>query len=157
MVAGKRDSSASQEALEILCRTYWYPLYAYVRHRVRSADEAQDLTQAFFAELLDKNFVADARPERGRFRTFLLSALKHFLANEWHKANAQKRGGGRSVLSLDFVGGETRYALEAADQQTPERLFDQKWTVTLIDEVLGRLRDELVASGKRHQFATLKT
>ena len=157
LVAGKRDSSASQEALEILCRTYWYPLYAYVRHRVRSADEAQDLTQDFFAQLLDKNYVADARPERGRFRAFLLSALRHFLTNEWHKANAQKRGGGRSVLSLDFVDGEARYALEAADRQTPERLFDQQWTVTLINQVLGLLRDELRATGKGHQFETLKT
>ncbi len=105
---GDSQTDASSRALETLCQTYWYPLYAFIRHRVGDEHEAQDLTQAFFERLLEKQTLADADPDRGRFRAFLLTACNRFLANEWHKAHAQKRGGGRQVLSLDFDAAATR-------------------------------------------------
>jgi RNA polymerase sigma-70 factor (ECF subfamily) len=139
-----------------LCEAYWYPLYAYVRRRVPTTDEAQDLTQEFFVTLLEKNYLAVAQPQRGRFRAFLLTSLKHFLANEWDKAKAQKRGGPRKPVSLDFDAGESRYRLEPADELTPERLYEKQWTLTLLDRVLSRLREEFVAAGKREHFEQLK-
>ena len=105
LAAGQRSTPNSQDALDALCRTYWYPLYAYVRRRVCAVDEAQDLTQSFFLQVLDKNYLGDAQPERGKFRAFLLTAFKNFLANEWDKAKALKRGGGRTSIPLDFESG----------------------------------------------------
>ena len=157
LAAGGEDSGIAREALEVLCKTYWYPLYAYARRRAATVDEAQDLTQAFFAELLEKNFVADARPERGRFRAFLLTAFKHFLANQWHKSRAQKRGGDRCHLSLDFNEADRLFALEPAGDQSPETLFEKQWAVTLVNGVLGRLRDECALSGKGPQYELLKS
>ncbi len=157
LAAGGEDSGIAREALEVLCKTYWYPLYAYARRRAATVDEAQDLTQAFFAELLEKNFVADARPERGRFRAFLLTAFKHFLANQWHKSRAQKRGGDRRHISLDFHEADRRYALAPAGDQAPETLFEKQWAVTLVNRVLQQLRDECVESGKGLQYELLKS
>lgn len=157
LAAGDEDSVIAREALEVLCKTYWYPLYAYARRRVATVDEAQDLTQAFFTELLEKNFVAGVRPERGRFRGFLLTSFKHFLANQWHKSKAQKRGGDRCHISLDFNEADQRFALEPADGQTAENLFEKQWAVTLVNRVLQRLRDECVKSGKGRQHELLKS
>ena len=157
LAAGNRASSKSEQALETLCRTYWYPLYAYVRRRITNADEAQDLTQEFFAQLLEKNYLADARPERGKFRSFLLAVFKHFLTKEWDKSRAQKRGGGLNKLSLDLEIGESRYQLEPLDEMTPERLYDRQWAVTLTNDALARLRDEYAAADKLDQFDVLKT
>ena len=154
--AGRGSSPSSAEALATLCRTYWYPLYAYVRRRVNDVHEAQDLTQAFFARLLEKDCVSLADPERGRFRSFLLTAMKHFLANEWSKARAQKHGGGQSHLTLDFEAGESRYRIEPVDLATPESLYDEQWALALLDRVFETLRDEYRRSGKEKQFEILK-
>jgi RNA polymerase sigma-70 factor (ECF subfamily) len=156
LAAGRRSSPDSRQALEVLCQTYWYPLHAYVRRRVADVHEAQDLTQAFFASLLEKNALAVAREERGRFRAFLLTAFKHFLSDEWDKAQAQKRGGGRPGISLNLESAERRYALEPVDNLTPERLYEKQWALTLLDRVLNRLGDEFAAKGKDRQFQTLK-
>lgn len=153
--AGQRKSAGSPEALAELCESYWYPLYAYVRRRVADPHEAQDLVQEFFARLLDKNIIAVADPNRGRFRAFLLTSLRHFLADQWDKARAKKRGGDRTVLSFDVGDGENRYVLEPADELTPEKLYDRQWTITLLDRVMGRLRDEFVRAGKQTHFAEL--
>ena len=156
IAAGDREHADSQAALEQLCRDYWYPVFAFIRRRVADAHEAQDLTQAFFARLLEKNYLADARRERGRFRTFLLTATQRFVTKEWAKARAQKRGGGRVPLSLDFASGETRYAIEPADQTTPEREFDRRWALQLLQLVDQQLRDEHTRSGKADEFEQLK-
>ena len=156
IAAGHRSSPEAIDALDALCRTYWFPLYAYVRRRVSDQHEAQDLTQEFFACLLEQNHFAVADQERGLFRAFLLTALKHFLVNEWEKAKALKRGGGRAPLSLDFDSGESRLRLEPASDQTPERLFERQWTITLLDQVLRRLQSEQQAAGKGSQFDALK-
>ena len=145
--AGQEFSLDAQGALEALCRAYWYPLYAYVRRRGHSVEEAQDLTQEFFSRLIEKHWVADANPGKGRFRTFLLTALNHFLANEWRNARAAKRGGGRPVISLDDTT-ESRYALEPASDLTPEKLYERRWALSLFDRVLGRLREEYAAAGR---------
>jgi RNA polymerase sigma factor (sigma-70 family) len=154
--AGNRESDTTNESLEILCREYWYPLYSYVRRRVSTVDEAQDLTQEFFARLLEKGYLAKAQPERGRFRAFLLASFKHFLSNEWDKRRAQKRGGGRKKLSLDLEAGEARYQLEPVDTLTPERLYERLWVVGLLSRVLSLLRDECQAEGKAGLFNVLK-
>ncbi|MEO2016343.1 MAG: sigma-70 family RNA polymerase sigma factor [Fuerstiella sp.] len=158
LAAGQESQTdASSRALETLCQTYWYPLYAFIRHRVGNEHEAQDLTQAFFERLLEKRTLADADPDRGRFRAFLLTACNRFLANEWHKANAQKRGGGVQVLSLDFEAAATRYSVEPADNLTAEVLFEQQWAIALIDSVLARLRQEFADRGAEEPFDQLKT
>jgi DNA-directed RNA polymerase specialized sigma24 family protein len=157
LAAGREsETDDSARALETLCQTYWYPLYAFVRRRVRDEHEAQDLTQAFFGRLLEKRTLADADPDRGRFRAFLLTACKRFLANEWHKEKAQKRGGGLRVLSLDFDAAAKRYSIEPSDSLTAEVLFEQQWAISLIDSVLARLRQEYVDRGCEEQFDHLK-
>jgi RNA polymerase sigma-70 factor (ECF subfamily) len=154
--AQQGDSTEAREALETLCRAYWYPLYAFVRRQGVTPEDAQDLTQAFFERLIEKNFLADVQREKGRFRSFLLAALKHFLANEWDKARAQKRGGGAVHVPIDTASAETRYGLEPAHLDTPERLFERRWAITLLDRVLERLRDEHVKAGKAELFEQLK-
>ena len=156
LAAGERDNSSSPQALAELCQSYWYPLYAYVRRRIGDVHEAQDFTQAFFQQLLEKQTIAAADPNRGRFRSFLLTACKRFLINEWHKDRAEKRGGFRKLLSLDFDLGESKYSLEAVDTETPERLYEQQWAITMLARVLEKLRTEFEAKQKPHHFEQLK-
>jgi RNA polymerase sigma factor (sigma-70 family) len=156
LTAGHGSSPQAGRALEELCRTYWYPLYAYVRRRGHNPQEAEDLTQEFFARLLARNYLADVDREKGKFRSFLLASLKHFLANEWDRAQAQKRGGGQPHLSLDIQSAETRYRSEPADELTPEKLLERQWALALLDQVLARLQAEFVADGKEKQFDELK-
>ncbi len=154
--AGRESSPNSTQALESLCEAYWYPLYAYVRRRVPDVSEAQDLTQAFFAELLEKNYVGTATPERGRFRAFLLTAFKHFLSKEWEKAKAQKRGGGRSPISLDFDAADSSFRIEPAAGLTAEQFYDQQWAITLLGQIMQRMENEFDGDGKSKQFQELK-
>jgi RNA polymerase sigma-70 factor (ECF subfamily) len=156
LAAGKRSSPQSSAALATLCENYWYPLYAYVRRRGHEANEAEDFTQAFFARLLEKNDLAAADPERGRFRSFLLASLKHFLANEWDRARAEKRGGGRAALSIDFGTAEERYRAEPTHDLTPEKIFERRWALVLLENVLARLHDESAQAGKADSFDRLK-
>jgi DNA-directed RNA polymerase specialized sigma24 family protein len=153
--AGRRSSPESARALATLCVVYWYPLYAFVRHLGYHAAEAQDLTQDFFAILLEKNYIGAADAERGRFRSFLLAAFRHFLSNKRAWARAQKRGGGRTPLSLDLQAGENRYAVEPAHGLTAERLYERRWALTLLERVLARLETEYVQAGKSGLFAKL--
>ena len=157
-VIAARDvaSPEAREALAQLCATYWYPLYAYVRRRGHDADLAHDLTQAFFTRLLEKGSLRAADQARGRFRSFLLAALQHFLCNEHDRARARKRGGGRAIRSLDLRDSEDRYRLEPKHDGTPERLFERRWPPTLLDQVLGRLHEEWKADGKASLFEALK-
>ena len=150
------DTRVARAALEQLCQTYWYPLYAFVRRQGCSPHDAQDFTQEFFARLLEKNSLDEVDRAKGRFRSFLLTAMKHFLANEWDRARAQKRGGGHAHVPIDAQFAETRYGLEPGHDQTPEKLFERRWVLTLLDNVLTRLRDEQVAAGKAEQFDELK-
>lgn len=156
LAAGQRDSPRAEKALAWLCARYWPPLYAFVRRSGHSPHDAQDLTQAFFVRLLDKEFLRVADPQRGRFRSFLLASLKHFVANERKAARAKKRGGGRHVLSLDFATAEAAFLAEPADERTPERLFAQRWALLLLDRVLARLEEESNAAGQIARFQRLK-
>jgi RNA polymerase sigma-70 factor (ECF subfamily) len=135
-----------------LCETYWYPLYAYVRRKGYPAPDAQDLTQEFFARLLAGNYVGSADRRKGKFRSFLLGTFEHFLAKEWRRAQAQKRGGGRTLSSLDAMAAEGRYLLEPADEPSAERIFDCRWAETLLSQAMVRLREEYLAEGKALLF-----
>ena len=150
------DESAARTALAELCRCYWYPLYAFVRREGKTPHDAQDLTQEFFARLIEKNWLDEVAPERGRFRSWLLASMRHFLANDWHYQHAQKRGGSATVLSLDETDAEGRYLHEPTDPLSAEQLFDRRWALTLLDSVVTRLRDEMSATGKAAQFEILK-
>lgn len=154
--AGRNSSPDSKRALESLCETYWYPLYAYVRRRVPDVNEAHDLTQAFFAELLEKNYVGSATPDRGRFRAFLLTAFKHFLSKHWEKVRAQKCGGGRAPISLDFESADSNLRIEPAAGITAEQFYDQQWAIALLGQIMERLETEFKQSGKTKQFEELK-
>ena len=154
--AAGHASDHRRVALEGLCRTYWYPLYAFVRRRGYDAERAQDLTQDFFARFLEKNDVAAARSERGRFRSFLLASMKHFLANDWDREHAAKRGGGKPVLSFDAGAAESRYAREPAHDVTPERIFDRGWALTVLGEALRALRQRYARDGQERLFEKLK-
>ncbi|MEO8426060.1 MAG: sigma-70 family RNA polymerase sigma factor [Verrucomicrobiota bacterium] len=156
LAAGDSSAPSTQEALERLCRAYWYPLYAFVRRLGRSPADAQDLTQGFFAYLLEHRLVARADPQAGRFRSFLLGSLKHFLAHEQERATALKRGGGALVLSFDAFDPEERYALEPFDLATPEAIFDQRWAQQQIENALAHLRADYTASGRGALFDLLK-
>jgi RNA polymerase sigma factor (sigma-70 family) len=157
LAAGRRQTPQSALALEELCRTYWFPLYAYVRRRGHAKAEAEDLTQAFFARLLEKNFLANLHSEKGKFRAFLLAALKHFLANEWDKSQRQKRGGGRPPLSLDWQSADTKFQIAAANAPSPDKAFDREWALALLAKVIERLQRECAAEGKAKLFEQLKT
>ena len=160
LVDAARGDEASQtrarEALEELCRAYWYPLYAFVRSRGYSANDAQDLTQAFFARIIETSGFASADRQRGRFRSYLLGAMKHFLANEWHRAQAQKRGGAVRFIEFDALDPEARYAGAAKESDDPDHLFDREWALQTIDGALQELRDEMAQAGKSEQFDVLK-
>ena len=150
------DSPQAHQALETLCGNYWYPLYAYVRRQGHSAHDAQDLTQAFFERLLEKNYLADVQRDKGRFRSFLLASLKHFLANEWDREQALKRGGGKRLIALDEDSAESRYKLEPKDDLSADKIYERRWALTLLDQVLGKLRNEFEKDGRLEQFETLK-
>jgi RNA polymerase sigma-70 factor (ECF subfamily) len=156
LAAGRGASPQAARALEELCRTYWYPLYAYVRRRGYDSHEAEDLTQEFFARLLAKNYLADVDREKGKFRSFLLASLKHFLANEWDRAQAKKRGGSHTHVSLDARLAETRYRSEAADELSADKLLDRQWAIALLEQVLARLSAEYTAADKGEVFEQLK-
>jgi RNA polymerase sigma factor (sigma-70 family) len=156
LAAGGRGSASADMALEELCRTYWYPLYAYVRHQGHSPEDAEDLTQAFFAKFLAKNYLAGLDSNQGRFRAFLLASLKHFLANEWDRSRRQKRGGGATLLSLDYQGADTRYQIDPPDHLSPDKLYDRAWALTLLEKVITRLREETQAESRAGQFEQLK-
>lgn len=157
LAAGSQGSPSADMALEELCRTYWYPLYAYVRHQGHSPEDAEDLTQAFFARFLAKNYLAGLNSNQGRFRAFLLASLKHFLANEWDRSQRQKRGGGATLLSLDYQGADTRYQIDPPDNLSPDKLYDRAWALTLLERVIARLRDENHTEGRAGQFEHLKS
>lgn len=156
--AARSESTLAREALAHLCETYWYPLYAYVRRRAYSPDDALDMTQEFFTRLLEGNWVAQADPQRGRFRAFLLSSLKHFMANEWQKVRAQKRGGHGAVTSLDADDAEARYVNEPAahEKWAPENLYERRWALTLLDKTLTQLADDYRLDGRADWFETMR-
>ena len=154
LAAGNREHEESNRALEKLCRAYWPPLYAYACRRVSDIHEAQDLTQAFFERLLEKRYLSDADPERGRFRSFLITAFKRFLSKERDKAAALKRGGGQSALSIDFASQDR--ALSAPQSGlTAEQIYERQWAVTLLNRVMDRLQREMERSGRAQQFFLL--
>jgi RNA polymerase sigma-70 factor (ECF subfamily) len=156
LAAGRRHTPQSDHALEELCRTYWFPLYAYVRRRGHTKEDAEDLVQAFFARFLEKNYLEGLSAERGRFRAFLLASLKHFLANEWDKSQRQKRGGGTAHLSLDWQTADTQFQVAATQEPSPDRAFDREWAVALLAKVIERLHAEYEGEGRGKQFAELK-
>jgi RNA polymerase sigma-70 factor (ECF subfamily) len=156
LAAKQGDASQATAALEKLCRTYWYPLYAFLRREGRSPHDAQDLTQEFFARLLQGKFLEKVGPQKGKFRSFLLAALKHFLCDEWDKARAEKRGGGQTFISLDDHNAEALYLLEPDAAAPAEQIFEQRWALTLLAQALARLRAEFTAAGKLREFDHLK-
>jgi RNA polymerase sigma-70 factor (ECF subfamily) len=157
LTAGGNDTTRARAALESLCQTYWYPLYAYARRRGYSPEDAKDLTQGFFACLLERQSIANADPERGKFRSFILGAMNYFLADERAKLQTQKRGGGHRILSLDLMAAEQRFDLEPADNNaTPDKAFDKQWAAALLNKVLNRLEDAYRAEGKTSLFVALK-
>jgi RNA polymerase sigma-70 factor (ECF subfamily) len=149
-------SPEAKEALERLCRAYWYPLYVFVRRQGYDDAAAKDLTQGFFAKLLEKNYLADVHPEKGRFRSFLMVAIKHFISDHRDKARAQKRGGGRTFVSWDDTSGEDRYRHEPVDLMDAEKLFERRWVLTLMEQAGNRLKEEYRAAGKAELFAQLQ-
>ncbi|MGB6368260.1 MAG: sigma-70 family RNA polymerase sigma factor, partial [Thermoanaerobaculia bacterium] len=157
-VLAARDGSDTEAraALEMLCQTYWQPLYAYIRHQGSDPEEARDFTQAYFTELLDKDFLADVDPSKGRFRAFLLASLRHFLSHQRDRARALKRGGGTPTLSLDVAAGEESYTLQPSDEMTPEDVFEHRWALTVLDRAMGRLQLESAESDDLTQFDKLK-
>jgi RNA polymerase sigma factor (sigma-70 family) len=156
LLAGESQAPQAEAALDTLCRTYWYPLYAYVRRRGHSPEDAQDLTQEFFARLFEKKYLKLATQERGKFRSFLLKSLQHFLVNEWVRGQAQKRGGGQKLLSLDEETVERLYLQEPSDDVSAESLYDKRWAVALVDRAMSRLGVDYAAAGKREFFEKLK-
>ncbi len=155
LAAGRKSSAESEAALATLCETYWYPLYAYVRRQGHDSTGAQDLTQGFFVRLLEKGYLQQVERERGKFRSFLLASLKHYIINEWDRGRTAKRGGGREHLRIDFEVGESRYRLEPASRETPESIFEKQWALALLDRVQEALRGEFHDAGKEDHFDRL--
>ena len=156
LAAGRTEQAAAAAALERLCQEYWFPVYAFVRRKGHDAHQAEDLTQGFFARLLEKNWLESADPNRGRFRTFLLTAVSRFLANEHDRDRALKRGGGERVLSFDAQDAEGRYLLEPVSDSTPEKIFEQQWASRILAVVLEKLRAEFDGGGRAGRFEALK-
>ena len=156
LAAGQDSSPPARAALEQLCRLYWYPLYSFVRRSGSAPMDAQDLTQGFFLQLLQKNYLDAVDPRKGKFRSFLLASLKHYLSNERDRARAQKRGGGQIPISIDEQDAEGRYRLEPVDQMTPEKLYERRWALTVLDQTLACLRKEYDSSGRSELFNKLK-
>ena len=156
--AGSDEASQTRvrQALGELCRTYWYPLYAFVRSRGYSSEDAQDLTQAFFTRIIETGGLASADRNRGRFRSYLLGAMKHFLGNEWHRMKAQKRGGQWNFVPWESLDPERRFAETADHSEQPEHLFDREWAVETVTAALRSLRNEMDRAGKGDQFEILK-
>jgi len=154
--AARSDTTHARDALAQLCQMYWYPLYAYVRRRGYSPPDAEDLTQQFFSRVLEERLIAAADKQKGRFRSFLLTRLSHFLADEWDRLKAQKRGGGQRLVPIEGGAAETRYQLELVDDRSPDRLFEYRWAMTLLERVFDRLRHEFEAGGKTTLFNELK-
>lgn len=158
ITAAKDGAEAdSRAAMDTLCRAYWYPIYAYVRGRGTPAEDALDLTQSFFARVIEKEIFAKATPDRGKLRSFLLNACQNFLVNEWHKGRTDRRGGGRELLSLDAGLAEGWFAAEPATALTPEALYHRRWALAVLEQALGRLREEYEAAGKGEWFAAVKS
>jgi RNA polymerase sigma factor (sigma-70 family) len=151
-----KESRISADALEQLCRVYWYPLYAYARRVTSNPTDAEDLTQGFFAKLLQKDYLRSVARDKGRFRTFLLTVLKRFMANEWDRQHAQKRGAFTPAISIDSQTAEERFASETAHTLPPDRLFDRHWALALLEQTMAQLRDEYVASGRAALFEHLQ-
>jgi DNA-directed RNA polymerase specialized sigma24 family protein len=157
LASADQESPQARAALEELCRTYWYPLYCYVRRRGYSHEDAQDLTQGFLLQLLERHSFAHVDASKGRFRSFLLAGLNYFLSDQRERAAAQKRGGGRSTLSfVDAQAADERYRLEPVDERSPDKLFERRWALTLLDQVFGRLEHELREAGKAELFQRLR-
>jgi RNA polymerase sigma factor (sigma-70 family) len=156
LAAGRRHTPQSDQALEELCRTYWFPLYAYTRRHGHSKEDAEDLTQAFFARFLAKNYLTGLSQELGRFRAFLLASLKHFLANEWDKSRRQKRGGLVPHLSLDWQTADAQFQVAGTVEPSPDKAFDREWAIALLAKVIETLRAECEADGKLKLFEQLK-
>jgi RNA polymerase sigma factor (sigma-70 family) len=157
VAAAVGTSSQARDALAALCRAYWYPLYAFVRRQGHDCDSAQDLTQEFFASLLEQNYLRSFDRERGKFRSFLLACLKHFLANEHDRRRAAKRGGSVEFVPMDvFEAGEDRYAREPGHEQTPERVFEREWALELLAKTTARLEHERVQAGRSKEFESLR-
>src|SRR5438477_5489430 len=156
LTASQSASPQAEVALEKLCRVYWYPLYAFVRRQGHSPEDAEDLIQGFFARLLQRKDLETVQRERGRFRSYLLVSLKHFTLNEQLRARAEKRGGGQPLISLDEVEAEKRFAQEPVDNSTPEKIFERRWAMALLDKVLERLRHEHEATGRLRLFESLR-
>jgi RNA polymerase sigma-70 factor (ECF subfamily) len=156
LAAAEQSSPEAEAALAKLCQTYWYPLYAFIRRRGHGPEEAEDLTQEFFARLVDKNYLAGITVQGGRFRSYILTILKHFLVNEWERTQTRKRGGGKTIFSIDDKTAEERYQVEPVDNTTPESIFERRWALTLLDQVMLRLRGEYETEGKTEFFDRLR-
>ena len=156
LAADGSDSPRARAALETLCETYWYPVYAFIRRADYSSEDSRDLTQEFFSRVLEKGYLGAARPERGRFRSFLLASLRHFLSNERDRQNAIKRGGGKPVLPLEFDDGECRWQIEPVDESTPERLYERRWATTVLQVAMRRLEEAQARAGRKVVFKQLK-
>lgn len=156
LAAKETASPQAMSALETLCRTYWYPLYAFARRKGHSPEDAKDLAQGYFCQLLDKDYLHSVQPQLGKFRTFLLTSFQHFLANEWDRSQTQKRGGGYCLISLDEDRGEEAYRQEPITDLTPEKLFDRRWAIALLELTLQRLEEEAAQAGKSPLFQALK-
>jgi RNA polymerase sigma-70 factor (ECF subfamily) len=155
VAAAKLPGVSADAALAKLCQLYWYPIYAFVRRRGYAQEDAKDLTQEFFSRVLEKNYLEDADPSRGRFRSFLLAAVRHFLANEWNRQRTQKRGGGMLTIELDSQTAEGRYRAEPADPENPEKLYERQWALALLDQVMASLREKYVLDGRLDDFEKL--
>jgi RNA polymerase sigma factor (sigma-70 family) len=156
LAAGQGAEPGAAKALEELCQAYWHPLYAFLRRQGHSVEDAQDLVQAFLCHLLERGILQVADPRRGRFRSFLLGALKHFVSDETRKLEAQKRGGGQPNISLNWADAEGRFQQQPSDEASPDRLFERHWATTLLDRALDRLRAECAAAERREQFEQLQ-
>ena len=156
MAASDSAADLHEPALDTLCQTYWFPLYAYLRRRGYDSHQAEDYTQGFFAGILERKGLQRADPKYGKFRSFLLASLKNFLADEWDRARAQKRGGDKNIISLDFDAAASRYDLEPADRLSPEKLFDRSWALTVLTRAMDRLKAESASSDKQRLFDGLK-
>lgn len=157
LAAGNRQAgTTARRAMDELASLYWFPLYAYLRRRGISPPQAEDLVQGLFTRLLEKDALASVDSSKGKFRSFLLASLKNFLSNEWDKSQAAKRGGGKGTLSLDALGAEARYAAEPMDEMTPDRVFEQRWALTVLEQVLTRLRDDYISRNQEKIFSALE-